>query len=326
MSTKAKLAKLNSTLYLENQDRAGRMYTAARLEHRTAIPQMFAAQDSGLAVSELAAEEEEEVLAFLNERIEHTFGMVGFIRSNGIVSPHNRGTFYGCRNGEGGLEGVAVIGHATMIEARSDAVIAAFARTAQECRDVFMLFGEQEDVQTFWEYYSGQGQQQRLYCRELLSEQRGPVDALDTVPGLRVATIDDLDLVVPVHARTAFEESGVNPLDVDPIGFRQRCARRIEQGKTWVWVENGKLIFKAEIVTDSPDVIYLEGVDVHPDERGKGHGLRCISQLNATLLERTRSVVLLVNVNKKDAQRFYEKAGFKLAGHYDTIFLKQDVH
>lgn len=286
----------------------------------------LAAEAGKLRVSQLGPEEQAEVLAFLTERITHTFGMVGFIRSNGLVSPHNRGTFYGCRNERGELVGVALVGHATLFEARSSAVIASFARIAQECRDVNMLFGEQEDVQIFWDHYAERGQQQRLYCRELLFEQREPAERQQEVPGLRLATMDDLDLVVPVHARTAFEESGVNPLDVDPEGFRARCARRIEQGRTWVLTDNDRLIFKADIVTDSPDVIYLEGIDVHPDERGKGYGLRCMSQLNEILSRRTRSVVLLVNEEKKTAQSFYRKAGYDLVGYYDTIFLRPDTH
>jgi len=89
---------------------------------------MFAVNVSNVTVSRLRAEEEAEVLYFLTERIASTFGMVGFIRSNGIVSPHNRGTFYACRNAEGELDGVALIGHATLFEARTDAAIAAFAR------------------------------------------------------------------------------------------------------------------------------------------------------------------------------------------------------
>jgi len=43
-------------------------------------------------------------------------------------------------------------------------------------------------------------------------------------------------------------------------------------------------------------------------------------------LERTRSVVLLVNEKNKEARRFYEKAGYELIGHYDTIFLQQQVN
>lgn len=277
-------------------------------------------------VSKLMPEEEPEVLGFLTEQITHTFGMVGFIRSNGLVSDHNRGTFYGCRNAGGELEGVALIGHATLFQARSDVAIEAFAAIARDCSEVFMLFGERTDIRTFWHYYSDDRRQERLHCWELLFEQRSPVEPREAEPGLRLATIGDLDLVVPVHARTAYEESRVNPLELDPEGFRRRCARRIEQGKTWVLVENGRLIFKAEIVTDSPDVIYLEGIDVHQDERRKGHGMRCMTQLSASLLERTASVVLLVNEENQAAQSFYHKAGYELIGDYDTIFLKHDLH
>src|SRR5260370_11171698 len=41
----------------------------------------------------------------------------------------------------------------------------------------------------------------------------------------RTARSEELELVVPIHAQTAFDESGVNPLDVDPSGFRERCAK-----------------------------------------------------------------------------------------------------
>src|ERR1043166_3929868 len=121
-------------------DRANAMVMQERPE-RSAVGTnpLFAIQASALAVSKLSAREEEEVLAFLLQHVERTFGMIGFIRSNGIVSPHNRGTFYACRNAEGELEGVALIGHATMLEVRSDAAIIEFARIAQECADVFML-------------------------------------------------------------------------------------------------------------------------------------------------------------------------------------------
>jgi predicted GNAT family acetyltransferase len=276
-------------------------------------------------VSELSNREEAEVLNFLLERVAHTFGMIGFIRANGLVSPHNRGKFYACRNQAGDLEGVALIGHATLFDARSEAAIKAFAKVAQGCRDVHMLLGEQQDVQSFWGYYEEGGQQPRLQCREMLYEMRCPVEGIEPVASLRLATLDDLDMIVPVHARMVYEESGIDPLESDAEGFRRRCARRIECGKTWVWVEGDRLMFKADIVTDSPEVIYLEGVEVCPEERGKGHGFRCMSQLSRELLERTGALVLLVNEERKAAQAFYNKAGFILAGCYDTIFLNSHV-
>jgi ribosomal protein S18 acetylase RimI-like enzyme len=278
-----------------------------------------------LSVSRLTDADREEVLVYLAARVIDGFGLIGFVRRNGLSSPENRGTFYACRNEQGGLEGVALIGHAILMAANNDAAIAVFARLAQQCRDAFMFFGERETAQTFWGYYAERGQRLRLQCRELLFEQRRVKQTADPVAGLRPARMADLDAIVPVHARLAYEESGVNPMDADADGFRARCARRIEQKLTWVWNEGGKLIFKADIITDAPEIIYLEGIDVHPDERGRGYGRRCLQQLTRMLLERTQSVVLLVNAERPGAQTFYGKAGFELIGCYDTLFLKPDV-
>ena len=63
----------------------------------------------------LTQEFEAEVLDFLSERSMHTVTMAGFIRDNGLVSDLNRGTFYSCRNLQGKLEGVALIGQAMLV-------------------------------------------------------------------------------------------------------------------------------------------------------------------------------------------------------------------
>ena len=119
-------------------------------------------------------------------------------------------------------------------------------------------------------------------------------------------------------------ESGINPYEVDPKGFRARCARRIEMGRTWVMEEDGRLLFKADIQADTPDVIYLEGVWVAPAERGKGIGRNCMRQLCRDLLTRTKSVCLLVNEDSKRAHTFYRMCNFKMRGIYDSIFLRQN--
>jgi predicted GNAT family acetyltransferase len=301
------------------------MTPAPALRDETAIePGMSrAAALTARAVQALTREHEREVLAFLARRPLHTVILASYIRDNGLVSPLNRGTFYGCRNAEGLLEGVALIGHATVFEAHTDAALEAFARLAQECPSAHVMMGEQEKIERFWSYYAEAGQLPRLISRELLFEQKWPVQVREDVPGLRLATPDDLDLVAPVQAEMAFEESGINPLETDPLGFRTRCARRIEQRRVWVWVEEGRLIFKADIIAETPEVNYLEGIWVNPEERGKGYGLRCMSQLSRSLLMQTDAVSLLVNEQNKRALALYPKAGYKLRGCYDTIFLKK---
>ena len=279
------------------------------------------ATDLPVTTEELREEDRLEVLSFLAERPLHTVVLAGFIRDNGLVNPLNRGTFWGCRNSEGRLEGVALIGHATLVDARTRRASREFALIAQCHTGAHVIMGELEKVEEFWNYYADEGQPMRLACREMLFELRRPVEVGGLSEALRLATPADLDLIVPVQAHLAELESGINPLNVDPTGFRARRLRKIEQGRTWVVVEGGKLLFKAEVEADTPDVIYLEGIYVEPSLRGTGMGRKCLAQLCEALLIRTRSVCLLANEENETAQRFYRSCGFKLRSVYDTIFL-----
>src|SRR5205823_10579130 len=47
----------------------------------------------------------------------------------------------------------------------------------------------------------------------------------------------------------AYEEGGANPLQTDPTGFRTRTIQRIEKERVWVWVEDNRLIFKADVIS-----------------------------------------------------------------------------
>ena len=264
-----------------------------------------------------------EVLAFLAERPVQTVCLAGLIRDNGLVSLHNRGTFYGCRNSEDRLEGIALIGHATLVEARTARAMQEFGLAAQAYQHTHMILGEKEKIEQFWNYYADEGQELRLACRELLFEARRAMHLEEEVAGLRRATLKDLDQIAPVQAGMAECESGINPLEVDREGFRARCARRIEMGRVWVLEHDGRLIFKADVQADTPDVVYLEGVWVNPSERGKGMGRKCIRQLCQEFLSRTKSVCVLVNEKHERAHTFYRRCNFKVRGIYDSIFLHQ---
>jgi ribosomal protein S18 acetylase RimI-like enzyme len=281
----------------------------------------FPAPGSAARVAELHHSEAAEVLGFLERRPIYTAYLAGMVRDNGLESERNRGTFYGYRSVLGTLEGVALIGHATLLETSSDDALYAFAKTAQRCKAVHLIMAEENSVEKFWTYYAGAGQQMRRACRELLFELRWP-SGVSKVSNLRLATLEDLPLLMPVHAQMALEESGVDPRELDAAGFYERYARRIAQGRTWVLTENGTLQFKAEIVAETPETTYIEGVWVNPASRRQGHGRRCMSQLARMLLWRTKSICLFVNDENDAAQNFYKRAGYHLRTVYDTIFLK----
>jgi GNAT superfamily N-acetyltransferase len=275
----------------------------------------------GLTLSRLTAGYEGEVLDFLSRRPSHTFGLTGFVRDNGLASPRNRGKFYACRDRRGALAGVALIGHAVLFETTCDAAIEVFARLARSCKDAFLSLSEQDKSQLFCRHYSRAGAEPKLIRRELLLELQNAGERLEAVPDLIKATLDDIDLVVNAHAELAAQQRGSDPLESDAAGFRQRCIYRIEKGRTWVWRDEQGLIFKADVVSATPEVNYLEGIWVNRAQRSRGYGLRCLSQLSNTLLQQTRSICLLALQNNEAGHRFYQKAGYRQIGLYETVYL-----
>ena len=291
--------------------------------HTSTVPRAreLSVAAEAVTVERLINSDEAEVLQFLAQRPIHTVTMMSLIHDNGIVSPFNRGAFYACRDLQGQLEGVALVGHATLMETVSDRALASLATVARECPNTHMIMGEKERVADFWSHYSEAGRRQRLACREWLYELSWPVEAREPVQGLRPARVEELDLVMPIQAELAFAESGINPLEVDPQGFRERCLRRIEQGRTWVVVDEGLLIFKADVVSRTTEVIYLEGIWLREDCRRKNISTRFMSELLRRLLENTKSICLLVNETNELAHGFYRKCGFHFRATYETIFL-----
>lgn len=273
-------------------------------------------------VEVLTADKQPEVLEFLKMRPVHTVVMTSFIQDNGLENENNRGKFYGCRNKQGLLEGVALIGHTTLIEARSDDSLKAFAAQARQSETpIHIMMADGKSIEKFWKLFAGEIKQPRKVCTELLFELNLPFFVQNCELDVRVAQIDELEQIAAAHDEVAFIESGVSPLQKDREGFLKRCLRRIEQGRTFVVFENGKLIFKADIVAETSDVMYLEGIYVAPDYRGKGIGSSCLSKLGLQLLEKVENICLLTNVEFKGAHRSFIKAGFKNTDSCQTIFV-----
>jgi predicted GNAT family acetyltransferase len=138
--------------------------------------------------------------------------------------------------------------------------------------------------------------------------------------GLRVATREDLEHVVQAQAAMALEISGVDPLKKDPAGFRERYLQRIEKNRVWVLIEDEQLIFKTDIIADTPQANYIEGVYVRPADRGKGLGRRYLSELGRILLKRTQALYLFVENESTQTKSFYLSLGFNVAGEYDLLY------
>jgi predicted GNAT family acetyltransferase len=264
----------------------------------------------------------DEVLAFLSQRPSHTVFMAGLIRDNGLVSASNRGTFYGCRDQQDRLSGVALIGPKTLIEAPNQSALEVFANLTPNNLSSHLIRGEQPQIDHILRKYAETDRLPRQVNHELMLEQLAPAKGVVAEPNLRLAFAEDLSSVVSINAALGFEESGVNPLSQDAPGMWGRTARRINQSRVWVLVENGSMVFKADIIAETPETAFVEGVYVQPEARRKGYGLRCMTQLARNLLGRIGSICLVVNDDNERARAFYQKAGFQIRSSYSTAYFE----
>ena len=181
-----------------------------------------------------------------------------------------------------------------------------------------MLIGEEEAVTELWE--AGR----RKFSRPREDRPAQPVYVSRDPPdpgatGLRLATHADLETLVPACARAHYEEVGVDPMRRDPNGFRWRTRAQIDEGRSWIWLEDGVILFKAEASAWTPAAVQLQQVWVDPPARRRGHAARALRDLIGLLLERTPAVCLFVRSENAPAIRLYEAVGMRHVLAYRSV-------
>jgi uncharacterized protein len=137
--------------------------------------------------------------------------------------------------------------------------------------------------------------------------------------GLRAARPDDLELLLPACAAAHLEEIGIDPLRRDPDGFRWRTRAQIEEGRSWIWLEDGVIMFKAEASAWTPSAAQLQQVWVDPHVRNRGNAKRGIRDLCRLLLRQVPAVCLFVRPENEIAIGVYEAVGMRRAITYRSL-------
>jgi hypothetical protein len=183
-----------------------------------------------------------------------------------------------------------------------------------------MLIGEAAAVSELWE-------EARSRLPDPREDRPGqPVFVIETPPeaagtGLRPASVDDLELLVPACAAAHEQELGVDPLRRDAEGFRWRTRAQIEEGRSWLWAEDGVILFKAEASAWTPSAVQLQQVWVDPDARRQGNGARGLRDLCRLLLVRVPVVCLFVRRENAPAIHLYEAIGMQHRLDYRSVLL-----
>jgi len=230
------------------------------------------------------------------------------------VARRGLGRFYAVEHGDGSLASLCHVG-ANLVPSGEDCAAFADAAAGSGSR---MIIGDSRAVCELWEA-----------ARDRLPEPREdrpgqPVYALAEPPapgetGLRAATLHDLDVLVPVCAAAHAEELGIDPLERDPEGFRWRTRAQIEEGRSWIWLEDGVIRFKAEASAWTPDAVQIQQVWVDREVRREGYATRGMRDLCRLLLESTPTVTLFVRRDNEPAIRLYESSGRERVGSYRSV-------
>lgn len=273
-------------------------------------------------VRELTDRDLEAVMKLLKQDHLRAVQLRGLIQDYGISNTAAlRGHLFGYYE-DGELMNLALLGHHILIY-KEDEGIKQFAEKAVEIKaQGYLVLGPKGQVEEFYSYLAEHGRQSRMSSDQLWYVCRTPQLKVDSIE-LQLATPEQLDEIVDTHALLVMEQNGgIDPRAKDPQGFRNRTLERINGSRTWVRVEDGKIIFKAELVSESPEAVYLEGIWTHPEYRNQGIGTRCATELVNRFHLRKKIVGILVEPQEVAAMHIYERIGFVHEEDHLAHFLK----
>jgi predicted GNAT family acetyltransferase len=146
---------------------------------------------------------------------------------------------------------------------------------------------------------------------------QSPID-----PAVRPVRVDELDAYLVAAIDMFIGEVGVDPRIGDGgRGYRRRVAGLIAAGRAWARFERGRVVFKAEVGSQSPSVGQIQGVWVHPDWRGHGLGTAGTATLASAVVRSGRIASLYVNDFNVVARATYARIGFTQVGTFATVLL-----
>jgi ribosomal protein S18 acetylase RimI-like enzyme len=181
-----------------------------------------------------------------------------------------------------------------------------------------MIVGEESAVSELWQELAAK-------LPAPIEDRPGqPVFVMRELPerggsGLRAATLGDLDVLVPACAAAYYEEVGVDAYARDPELFHWRTRSQIELGRSWIWIEDGRIRFKAEASAWTPQAIQLQQVWVDPALRGRGFARAALADLIAILLARVPTVCLFARPDNTPALRLYDAVGMNRTITYRSL-------
>lgn len=272
------------------------------------------------ALRVLDARDRDEVTALLDRGpVAHVF-VTARVRGAGFDPWRLGGELWGYAV-DGRLESLCYAGaNLVPVEASAEAVKAFADRARRQGRRCSSLVGPADEVLPMWELLEpawGPAREVRG-AQPLLATGCEPLVAAD--PLVRRVRPDEVDLILPASVAMFTEEVGVSPLVGDGGVYRSRVAELVASGRAFARIEDGRVVFKAEVGAVTAAACQVQGVWVSPDRRGQGLAAAGMAAVVRACLEQIAPVVsLYVNDYNTPALKTYARVGFSRVGTFATV-------
>jgi len=207
------------------------------------------------------------------------------------------------------------------VAATQDAVVAFADRALRQGRRCSSVVGPAAEVQALWALLRPQwGPAREVRPDQPVMVIEGPPHVAPD-PLVRRVRPEEFDILWPASVAMFTEEVGVSPTSGDGgASYRARVQQLIRAGRAFARIEDGRVIFKAEIGAVTPQACQVQGVWVRAEYRGRG---LAAPGMAAVVVEASRSFAPLVSLYVNDynapARSAYRRAGFTETGRFMSV-------
>lgn len=155
-------------------------------------------------------------------------------------------------------------------------------------------------------------------ARQLLMSCAEP-SGVEPDPRVRLASASDFASYLQAAAHMYREELEEDPLATNPGSYRAHVRSLVERGLAYAIVEDGRVIFKADLGAVSARVAQVQGVWVRPDLRGRGVSAPAMAAVTTAIIEQGRVASLYVNDFNAPAIASYRRVGYEVVGELASV-------
>ncbi|GAA3042524.1 hypothetical protein FHS39_005030 [Streptomyces olivoverticillatus] len=192
-------------------------------------------------------------------------------------------------------------------------------RSGRRCSSIVGPAGPTAELWSLLEPHWGPARDVRAH-QPLMVTRSMPAD-IGPDPLVRRVRKDEMDVIMPACVAMFTEEVGVSPLAGDGgLLYQARVAELVGSGRSFARIEDGRVLFKAEIGAATDRACQIQGVWVAPEHRGRGLSVTGMAAVLRYALQEVSPVVsLYVNDYNAAARAAYRRVGFEEVGAFMSV-------